>query len=378
MTSPDQRMLWIRSMEALSSSSNTNVVEAELGSEARITGQLDHGNGAVLLRPITYQRDGKGLLKYVLRMRHPIGLDPERELPTSRHGYFFRGGPVGELIALTSLVLRARIFLLSITSRGDHHIPSSKVEFPGPVERVDPRVDNVVFDESPRNFTEDVGPFLEKVKSIPAKFHLELAIAAGRYSNALLRVGEDEELVLVTLVSAVERLALKQTIIGDPIAGLKHDQILRTESLPPEVVEELAKVIQVRKSRQRFVSFVQDYSKGFFDSEPREPPHTQVTSENLREIMEAVYNARSAYLHNGDPMYLSSGRQAFPHWHMDPTVGKYEQDRYFAQKQKLPFADFFHRLVRHCILARMERILQEAAEQGIAPDDRSPSAPARR
>jgi hypothetical protein len=198
------------------------------------------------------------------------------------------------------------------------------------------------------------------VKSIPDKFHLELAIAAGRYSNALLRVGEDEELVFVTLVSAIERLSLKQAIIGDPIAGLAPDEMLRTDTLPPEVIEELTKMIQVRRSRKRFISFVEEYSKGFFDSEAREPAHTQVTPENLHKVMEAIYNARSGYLHNGDPMYLSSGRAAFPQWHMDATVGMYAQDRYFAQKQKLPFADFFHRLVRHCILVRMERIRQEA------------------
>jgi hypothetical protein len=356
-------MLWIRSMEALSSSSNTNVVEAELGSEARITGMLDYGNGGLLLRPISYQPDGKGLLKYILRMRHPIGLvglDPERKPPTAPRGYFFRGGPLGELIALISLVLRARIFLLSTTSRGDDDIPINKVEFPGPLERVDRRVGSVVFDDSPRNFTIDVGPFLEKVKSIPDKFHLELAIAASRYSNALLRVGEDEELVFVTLVSAIERLALNRAIDGDPIAGLADDAMLRTESLSPDVVEELKKVIQVRKSRQRFISFVEEYSKGFFDSEPREPAHTQVTPEKLREVMKTIYNARSGYLHNGNPMYLSSGRAAFPQWHMDATLGMHAQDRYFAQKQKLPFADFFHRLVRYCILARMERMLQEA------------------
>jgi hypothetical protein len=55
-------------------------------------------------------------------------------------------------------------------------------------------------------------------------------------------------------------------------------------------------------------------------------------------------------------MYLSPLYQQFPHWHMDASVGQTLQNRSFTQEQKLPCADFFHRLVRHCVLARVEEL----------------------
>lgn len=77
----------------------------------------------------------------------------------------------------------------------------------------------------------------------------------------------------------------------------------------------------------------------------------------------AIYRARSGYLHSGDPMYLSPVSQVFPGWHMGASVGQTLQDRSFSKEQKLPCADFFHRLVRHCILARIEEMASEAATE---------------
>lgn len=350
-------MHWLRGIDALASSSSVGITEAELGSEARIVGQLEYANGAILLRPLTYEPDSKGLLKYVLRVRHPSDLDLAGQQSGTRHGYLFPGGPLGELIALSSLKLRARLFLLSTTLRqaGDD-VPIIKVEYAALSERVNPHFDTVVFDNSTRDVATDVGTLLEEVTQIPAQYHLELAVAAGRYAHALTAIGEDEELVFVHLVSAIERLARDQPIRGDLISGRTVDDLLRTDLLGSEEIEEIEQLLAVRKCKQRFVAFVQQYSLGFFEGEEREPSHTQVTPENLAAVAGAIYDARSGYLHNGDPMYLSSPSQARPGRHMDATVGLRWQDRRFRREQKLPFGSFFHRLVRHCILARMAEL----------------------
>jgi len=64
-----------------------------------------------------------------------------------------------------------------------------------------------------------------------------------------------------------------------------------------------------------------------------------------------------------DPMYLSAIFPGSPQWHSDPSVGRTWQNRSFTQEQKLPCADFFHRLVRHCLLARIDEL---AAENAVA------------
>jgi len=54
-------------------------------------------------------------------------------------------------------------------------------------------------------------------------------------------------------------------------------------------------------------------------------------------------------------MYLSRRMRRMDDFHSDPSVGAIEQDRRFTATQKLPYTDFFHRLVRHCILVWLDR-----------------------
>jgi hypothetical protein len=131
---------------------------------------------------------------------------------------------------------------------------------------------------------------------------------------------------------------------------------LGIEGFSNEERDELALILETRKAGARFIAFLEKYSAGFFDGEPLEPAHTQVTPQNLPAVAKAIYTARSDYLHNGDPMYLSKLMPGSHPWHMDPSVGKWEQNRSFSAKQKLPRADFFHRLVRHCLLARIAEL----------------------
>jgi hypothetical protein len=137
-------------------------------------------------------------------------------------------------------------------------------------------------------------------------------------------------------------------------------------SARPEPAPELAnglgdakgrRTLDTRKTKARFVQFLAQYSKGFFDGEAREPVHTQVTPKTLPAIATAIYNARSGYLHNGDPMYISRGVPSFPGWHMDPSVGMRDGERKFVAKEKLPYIVFAHRLIRYCLLAYIRSLV---------------------
>jgi len=201
---------------------------------------------------------------------------------------------------------------------------------------------------------------LDQIRSLPPKHHLEVAIAANHYLGALRELGINEEMVFVRLVSAIEGLATEQPIPDDPLNGQRIEDFVRVDTLSPEQVAELRKMLLTRRTKARFIAFLREHSTGFFDSERREPSHTQVTSDNLHAVAAAVYNARSGYLHNGDPMYLSRMTE-FPDWHMDPSFGMIWQGRSFTVEQKLPRADFFHRLVRHCLLLRIRELIDAKA-----------------
>ena len=364
---PDKRMLWIRDLDALASAESSYIVEAELGSELQIPGLLTYADGAVLLGCVTFEADSTGLFKYVLCLRSPQSADgsvSHEELVRmgTRKGYLFREGPVGELVALFSLQLQARLFILSTSMRymTADNLPRKK-EYAPLRGRVWPHFDGVVFSQGDRNPVTSLVTFLDEIRAVPPKYHLEVAVAANHYAHALQEIGIDEEMVFVRLVSAIETAAIKQAIPNDPLGDKNLEQLMRTSELCDDQVEELRRTFETRRTKSRFIAFIEEYSTGFFDAEPKEPAHTQVTPENLASVAGAVYDARSGYLHNGTPMYLSHPIKEFPDWHMDPSVGMTWQDRSFKEVQKLPRADFFHRLVRYCLLARVNKLSRENA-----------------
>lgn len=369
---PDNRMRWVRMLDAISAAPTapTELIEAEFASEVRLTGEVELADGALFMRPLTFTADDRGFYKYVLRQLQPPRAEPEVQeeaepeqvdppIEGTPKGYLFPGGPIGEILALVSLQLQTRVFLTAVTNRvvEGGGVPLSKYEFRGPLHRVDPRADAFVFDGSARPFADAV-KLLSDVRRLPEKHHLEIAVAAGQYARALRTIGDDEEQVYIYLVSAVERLCQKQRVNDDPLQGLALEQIVRTESLKPDQIELLKQLIRYRLSTQRFVAFLQEHSDGFI--EPGEPSVTQVTLENLPAVANTIYGARSKYLHEGVPMYISH-RVLGEDTHMDGSIGTTRDNRRYTEEQKLPRVDFFHRLVRHCILHRLAKLIQAAA-----------------
>jgi hypothetical protein len=350
MTNLDDRMLWIRSLEGDAISNGYDSIEVEIGSECRVNGVLDYEDGAILLGASTHSPSSEGLYKYMMKLKL-------RSLATKprfgkRNGYLFRDGQVGELVALISLFLQARLYILSTTvgHLTSHSLPI-KTEFRPLRVRFSSNIDPIVFSAADRNFATGLSTFLDQIRRIPSQYHLAVALSSNHYARALREIGVDEEMVFVRLVSAIETAALDQTVKDDDLSGKTPEELFRTESLTASQIQELGNLLRTRKAKAKFIAFLERFTSGFFEGMPVKPPHTQITLSKLASVAGAIYNARSGYLHNGYPMYLSHYMPAFPDWHMDPSLGMIWQDRSYTVDQKLPRADFFHRLVRHCLLS---------------------------
>ena len=356
MTNPDDRMLWIRNLKGDVVSDGFDAIEVEVGSECRINGILDYEDGAILLGASTHDPNNVGLYKYLMKLK--LRFQPARTLRGKPNGYLFRDGQVGELVALISLCLQARLYILSITvgHLTSHGLPI-KTEFSPLRVRFGRNVDPVVFSATDRNFAIELPSFLDQVRHVPSEYHLAVALSSNHFARALREIGVDEEMVFVRLVSAIETAALDQPVIADELSKKTPGELFRTEDLTALQIQELKKLLRTRKAKARFIAFLEQFSSGFFEGMPEKPPHTQVTPTTLASVAGAIYDARSDYLHNGYPMYLSQFAPAFPEWHMDPSVGMVWQNRSYAADQKLPRADFFHRLVRHCLLSYFKSLV---------------------
>ncbi len=358
MTKSDERMLWIRNLGEGSGSGVFDTIDAEIGSENFINGLLDYDNGAILFGPTTLQPDKTGVYKYLLRLRLPS--EPEPIHSGTRKGYLFREGPIGELVAFISLYCQSRLYILSTTfGQLTSHSLAIKNEFSPFRNNYGLNVDPVIFSSTDRNLATEMPNFLSQLRLIPSKYHLVVALSANHYARALREIGIDEEMVFVRLVAAIETAALDQSISNDPLSNKTVEELFRIEQLSDIQIQELKNLLQTRKAKARFITFLNRFSSGFFEGMQENPSRTQVTPETLPSVAGAVYDARSDYLHNGYPMYLSHYWPAFPDWHMDPSVGMTWQDRSYSVNQKLPRADFFHRLVRHCLLNYFNSLLPD-------------------
>jgi len=357
----DGRMFWMRMLEAAKNDKSAPVLESEFSSEVKIPGLLDYADGALVSSFLTLAPDPSGMHKYALRVRTPASSPEMSWADGAPKGYEFRKGPIGELIALFSLAFEARLYHVATSSASLGSGIRLKTEF-WPIRGLaGPNIDPVVFCDTDRNFTNSLPPLLDELLQIPARYHQRIITAADHYGRALRYIGIEDEMVYVRLVSAIETVAYDHRISGDLFDGIRAEQVLKLDMLSEAQQEELVRTFETRKAKARFVGFLVRHSGGFFDGEAREPVHTQVTPETLPAIATAIYNARSGYLHSGEPMYISRGIPMFAGWHMDASVGVRSGDRKYVAKQKLPYLVFAHRLVRHCLLAYIRNLVPSAA-----------------
>jgi hypothetical protein len=88
----DNRMGWIRNLEALRAGRHPYTVEYELGSDCRIIGLLGYDEGRTICAPLSLEQSKSGSFLYNLIMQ------------------YFKDGIFGEIVALMSIYFRCRFY----------------------------------------------------------------------------------------------------------------------------------------------------------------------------------------------------------------------------------------------------------------------------
>lgn len=92
--------------------------------------------------------------------------------------------------------------------------------------------------------------------------------------------------------------------------------------LAPGTKTELLEIFDVRKSKKKFIRFVEEYSVGFFRGGSHKARHTRIGRPDLERVLKTIYDARSQYLHRGESMYLSTVIKGAGKWDTDPVLEK--------------------------------------------------------
>ncbi len=323
----------------------------EFVSEAHITGSTDYFGGTLLISPLIETPEPHDLFTY--QVKALFATEPEEPLnldDASEDAYYHPGGIADELASLFALFYQARFYHTTttggeITERGAQTRTVNKIMR----KRVPTHWDKKVFKGEGRNFT-DFPAFLDKVIGLPEEKHLSIMKAASNYNSALRQIGLDPEMVFVKLVSAIEVLSVSYELNkgDDPLYDLGDISRFTIEQRA-----ELKSLIKNRKTKRKFIRFIEEHSKGYFKGGKFNAPDLHIKRTDLNKVLSAIYDARSAYLHDGENMYLSTPFEEFD-WDTDSSAGMYIGKRKFAAEKKLPYIHFFEDLVRYCILSYID------------------------
>jgi gamma-glutamylcyclotransferase len=349
----DNRMAWIRNLETLAGGCEDYRVEFELGSECRIAGLLDYGNGRIICAPMSTGESGDGLWLYNLVLRFPLG--PESwTTKADEKGYYFKDGVAGELAALMSVFFRCRFYLIS--SRLSLENPrlgmTLKREHPFIRFKCNPALHAPIFQNGRGNFAEGFKHFLDQVKTLNDDLHQKFILSCAHYARGLREVGVDSEMVFIRLVSSIEALSMDMVLThrDDVLESRGIESLISESRLSDDQKRELQAIFDVRKSRKKFVRFIEQHCGEFFKGGNFRAKRLKITRKNLGKVLNTIYSARSAYLHSGEPMFLSMPIKGGEHWDTDPSVGTIIDRRHLKGSRKLPYAHFFEGLVRQCLM----------------------------
>jgi hypothetical protein len=353
-TKNDNRMGWIRNAKILKKNdSDSYFIEYEIASECDIPGIFVYQNGIILCGLLSSEKDQKGLRHYTLKIGYPRDTNLNYE-SASKRGYYFKDGVLGEILALFSLYFQCRFYLLA-TFFGElaHYGLKVKNENKFLYQSCNYQIHPQIFSNKNKNFSVGLCNFFDSVKSLKAEYHQHFILACSHYARALKEVGVDSEMVFIRLVSAIEIVSSKFFKLNkkdDPFSGKNFDEVIRINILSKEEKDDLKKIFENRKSKKKFIRFIEKYSKGFFKGGNYRAKHLKIKRKDLPKVLSAIYDARSSYLHTGEPMYLSLPLRDQTKWDIDPSLGMIIDRRKISKNKKLPYTYFFEGLVRRCLL----------------------------
>ncbi|MBI4449994.1 hypothetical protein HY634_02965 [Candidatus Uhrbacteria bacterium] len=297
---------------------------------------------------------------YLLQLRLPeMRIEEDRPWETAtQKGYHIPGGIVGELMSLFALVLRCRFYLVAM-ERGQLTETSVRIRDEYPFFRFQcspnyyPEIHSG--DGAPSRHMDQVRIFLDDVRKLDSSLHFKFARACLYYHSALREIGRDEELAFVRLVSAIEVLSKDHPLPPEETATIEQgfDMALASDQWSAEQRKALedCKRSCLYKTGKRFVEFLRYHSSGYGAATASPPAHLCIPESDIAEYAKRIYGARSLYLHEARPMYLSKRMPGWEQgWHVSLDQGMAVDRKRYRAEEKLPYLNWFEGLVRHCLV----------------------------
>ena len=365
--STDNRMAWILQFEENrqnNNSTNVSYCDYEICSEVDIQGFLNYDNGSVCFGYIYRNEDSYGLYGYILRIKKACVVDQEAvdgreqskkilsELKNSKNSYCSHGGIISELYSIFSVFFGVRFFLKSeslITGEFRPDKISHKIFYPFNYSKPNNYINIEMLSGDRRDWAKSgkLELFLNKIKAIDQKYHQAFHNSFFWYSEAVKEIGQNYELFYIKMVSCIEALLGNEKFPDE--LDKKMREILKDGKFNKNEMTQVCSWLKHRNLKKRFVNFLSKYSEGFPVESENSGIHIQRCEYEC--YFKRIYDARSGYLHAGEPMYLSANYtgEIGQKWDLDGSQGKNVDRKYFDYKKQLPRVRWFERIVNYCL-----------------------------
>lgn len=333
----------IQNLETFVEGRNEECYEYEVITDSHIEGALIYGPYSIFVWDHDIFSEGE---ERTLCLRIKSNAKESFELPdVSKNGYYHGGYIEDEIIALSSLFLRRRLKLGSITRRND--LPYRESNKSGIAYKC--------LQKGEGNLLSLIEWF-ELIKKLNESLHLKYILAVRLYHRAILLIDEEPDLAYLNLVSAIEVLCRDTIIEKIPLLS-DIDQNLATivdkvsEPLRSELVEAI--IHREKFITKKFVQFILSHIEDCF-WEGERPRMGRVEPDSLKGYLTKIYNQRSSTLHEG---------KSFPPSIMSPPFYECEIDlfrtsigeRCWDEHDSIPQPDFFEKLVNHVLKVYLKR-----------------------
>lgn len=348
-------MLWISALQP----GKQNIEAGNIGYYAYdwITESELFGEELNLENVIKFKRIGKVVNTkhlHICRLSVPRN-PPEYDWDNAtKDGYNFKGKLPDEIIYLLSVFLQSRFHLLST-----EELPFGLTKIQYELPSVNPNSGYWEFltKQPPDRYfrtLENSKEYFTLIKQLAPKQQKSFILSCQNFHNALRSLDDPEkhEDVVINLIKSIEPLSKEYPIddVVDIISSIiKKLEI--TSDFEDKEKELIQNLIERMKSQQKFIAFIKHYSEGFFSTVPKNRSKVQISREQIDDVLKQLYDARSRYVHEGEPMYFSLNHKNRYDWdwHKDASVGAIIHQR--KLKGALPYLDWQIRLVRHCLLS---------------------------
>lgn len=317
------------------------VTEYEVIADTSIVGELKYGPYKFKTWEVSNKSEGEKR-KLLLQICETKYDDEKSKEEKKEKPYYHGGGIADELVILSSLFLRCRLYLGPITRMDDNPIMLNMKKAGWIDEQLIQGGCNL----------ENIADLLKLVEGLNPELHQKFILAAKLYHQALLVIEEYPDIAYLNLVSAIEVLSGDTDIGKIELSEIDEKLAIYVDSIEDNTVKQNIKnhiIVRERFIRRRFVSFIIQHLDQSFWLRNR-PEQGKIEKEELASLLRRIYDQRSRTLHTGEPFPISVFFSPIPPGaEISKAVRMKAMSKSWEAKDFIPYPHFFERIVNYVL-----------------------------